>query len=233
MPWTLILDFIKGNWLKAAGYLVLAVFVGYWGYRGYDWVYERGASHQLSIDQKKIDTLTADNKELTTERDGAIKDRDHYIATYNQFVKETKSAREQAEKDHQAALAALTKNLDTAHRNITKLKGELKDAIAQYVTPKMDDEYTVPLGFVSLYNQSIQAPTTGSGTYLAVPGSPGFLADAPSGIKASYAAGIVVDNNTECVERGKVIAGWQKWYWEHKAIFDKALGKEGALAAPK
>lgn len=216
----LLLGFLKGHWLKLLGYSALLGVIAYGGYKAYDYVYQRGVASQQSTIQH-----------LTKERDDAVAARDRYIASYNAFVAQSEQDRAEATRQARKALEDVTESLTQAHHQINSLKEQLHDTLTQYIPPEVDNSYSLPYGFVSLYNHAVETPGEGY-PRASVPFGTGVLADAPSGVKVSTFASVFLDNLAECHERGAEIKAWQAWYVKNKAIYDK-LAKEPATELPQ
>jgi hypothetical protein len=92
---------------------------------------------------------------------------------------------------------------------------QLLEEIPQHVTPQMDSDYPVPLGFVRVWNSAAHGP---------IP-EPAAGADAePSGIPLSdVAASHTEDEGTLDLCRIR-LTGWQDWYREQSALWNASVG---------
>lgn len=194
--------------------------------------YSMGASNTHKKLDPKIAALNLKVKDLTdavNERDGVI---DAARQTSNNQAKAYKDARTQQDLDHKAVLAAVTKKLNTAVANETRLKEKYDASIKNYVTPTADANCTVPVGFIRLYNESSQVPGTADPTSPSNPPrvpSSGFEdASAPSGIALSTIAGAVAFNNTEAIARGDLLEAWRSWYAGAFQAWQKAVAIQGS-----
>ena len=93
----------------------------------------------------------------------------------------------------------------------------ITERIPVYVTPEIDRAYPVPVGFVRLHDAAAaggSAPTLSD--------RPGEPADAPSGIPLSAVADTVTENYAGCTDDRARLKGWQDWYAEQRAAWDRA-----------
>lgn len=218
-----------GKWVKERLTLRnLAIFIGtiavclvIWKF--HSWSYERGAAHQLKQDQKVIASLT-------TERDSWKSKYTAYRTSFETWVARSELARKTLDEQNQATVKALEERLKTAEKKRTTTRG-LVSEIPKYIPATAD--YNLPVGFVRLYNLSIE-DEAGSSTPESNQISESVTLDvgAPSGTTLSTFATYAVDNNAEAVYRGQVIRAWQDWYIESKTQFDKAQ-QEAADSIPR
>lgn len=96
----------------------------------------------------------------------------------------------------------------TVYRTIT-------ERIPVYVTPEIDRAFAVPYGFVRLHDAAAvrAAPALPDGT-----GQPD---DAPSDVALSAVAGTVVDNYGQCYAWRDQLIGWQDWYRQQQAAWER------------
>jgi hypothetical protein len=208
------------------GFLILIALCScsYLGYEGYNWIYNRGAAHQLTaIDQPKIDTAV--KAQAKAEADKAA-----YVQTYNDWITTTNASN--------AALIAQQKaTIDKLQTQANQLPAlvqaneKLKHEITSYISAQVDAACVLPVGFVRLYNSSVQADSP-AGTGTDVPASLAGNDASPSGIACSVMASVLLDNTNEAVIRGKLLGMWQTWYAENSANFN-AAAKAKAAAIPK
>lgn len=90
--------------------------------------------------------------------------------------------------------------------------------VTEYVTEKSDAACTIPAGFVWLHDKTLE----GERGVAPVSESPPGDVDAPSGVALSTVAATTGYNYAECVERGRVLELWQRWYPEAKRIHEQA-----------
>lgn len=90
----------------------------------------------------------------------------------------------------------------------------ITERVPVYVTPEIDRDYPVPVGFVRLHD----AAATGSAATL--PDGAGEPADAPSGVPISAVATTVVGNYASCADDRSRLAGWIEWYGQQRAAWD-------------
>ncbi len=92
----------------------------------------------------------------------------------------------------------------------------ITERIPVYVTPEIDRDYPVPVGFVRLHDAAA------AGSAPALPDGSGEPADAPSGIPLSAVAATVFPNYADCADDRARLKGWQDWYAEQRAAWDQA-----------
>lgn len=204
------IDFIKlflnpKTWL----YLAILAAVSWSGYKGYNWIYDRGASSR-----------DAEVTKLTGERDTAVANYDTYKGEYDTWIRTTKKAQEQYLKEQFADLEARQKRLTEAEAAARNKPTQIKEVI-KYVPAEVDANYKLPVGFVRLYNDSIQGAATGTNAITGLPQGQFFDVGEASGIALSQFGQIAASNNAECVLRGKVIEEWQGWYQTNAASFER------------
>lgn len=92
----------------------------------------------------------------------------------------------------------------------------ITERIPVYVTPEIDRDYLVPVGFVRLHDAAA------AGSAATLPDSLGESADAPSGVPLSTVASTVVGNYASCTDDRARLIGWQDWYALQKAAWEAA-----------
>lgn len=204
------IDFIKlflnpKTWL----YLLILAAVTWSGYKGYNWIYDRGASSR-----------DAEVTKLSGERDQAIADYNTYKGEYDEWVNKTKKAQEQYLAEQLADLKARQERLAAAEEAARNKPTQIKEVI-KYVPAEVDTAFKLPVGFVRLYSESIQGAPAGTGSLTGLPQGQFFDVGETSGIALSQFGQIAASNNAECVLRGKVIEEWQGWYHTNAASFEK------------
>lgn len=90
----------------------------------------------------------------------------------------------------------------------------ITERIPVYVTPEIDRDYPVPVGFVRLHDAAA------GGSAATLPDGAGEPADAPSGVPLSSAAATIVGNYASCTDDRARLKGWQDWYAEQRAAWD-------------
>lgn len=90
----------------------------------------------------------------------------------------------------------------------------ITERIPVYVTPEIDRDYLLPVGFVRLHDAAA------GGSAATLPDSAGEPADAPSGVPLSSAAATIVGNYAGCTDDRARLKGWQDWYAEQRAAWD-------------
>ncbi len=206
--------------LRNIAYLVGLIVLVFAMYKGYNWVYDRGAS---SRDQEVVDAQKAQKE--------AEDKYAEYKGTYDNWVANTKKAQEQYLKEQLADVAARQTRLEEAEKAARNKPTTIKEVI-KYVPAQVDATYRLPVGLVRLYGESLQGRPAGSDSFVELPQGLGLNVGDASGLAVSEFGRIAAFNNAECVVRGAVILEWQDWYKVNKAKFD-ALQKEQADSAPK
>jgi hypothetical protein len=88
--------------------------------------------------------------------------------------------------------------------------------IPTHVTPQIDHDFPVPLGFVRVWNSASGGPIPGP--------SAGSDAD-PSGVPVSAVAG-AHSKDVETIDTCRTyLNGWWAWYDKQSAVWNKAIGK--------
>jgi len=108
------------------------------------------------------------------------------------------------------AVEAVRAETRVVYRTIT-------ERIPVYVTPEIDRDYPVPVGFVRLHDAA-----AAGGAAPALSDRPGEPADAPSGVPLSAVADTVAGNYAGCADDRARLKGWQDWYTEQRAAWDQA-----------
>jgi len=206
--------------LRNIAYLVGLIVLVFAMYKGYNWVYDRGAS---SRDQEVVDAQKAQKE--------AEDKYAEYKGTYDNWVANTKKAQEQYLKEQLADVAARQTRLEEAEKAARNKPTTIKEVI-KYVPAQVDATYRLPVGLVRLYGESLQGRPAGSDSFVELPQGLGLNVGDASGLAVSEFGRIAAFNNAECVVRGAVILEWQDWYKVNKAKFD-VLQKEQADSAPK
>lgn len=89
------------------------------------------------------------------------------------------------------------------------------ERIPVYVSAETDLACTVPVGFVRVHDAAAE------GSAEALPDSPGEPADAPSGVPLSAVAETVAFNYAEALDWRERLIGWQTWYEEQRAAWER------------
>jgi hypothetical protein len=198
----MFLMIVKGIWsfltskIGVAFLIIVILAAGVWQiYEAGARSTEKDAAEKVATIQGKLDAFSKEKQDWKSSLDAAVKEA----------------------KDAQAGIVAgLKSRLDELEKRKPIVKTIVKE-VPKYVTAIDDSKCTVNSGFVWLYNATLQAN--------AIPGSGSADADAPSGFALSDVASIAADNNTECYERGEIIALWQDWYIKNKTLFDEISKK--------
>ncbi len=198
-------------------YLLLLAVVLYSGYKTYSWIYERGAQSR----QQEINTLTEQRDKAIRERNQARAEKAAYAKAWKEFVRNSEEATRQLKEENAATVNRLTARLKTLEKR-SQTTRDLAHEIPQYVTPQADSRCVVPVGFVRLFNESIEGQAGTRSADGPLPEGAGGDAAAPSGLALSQVADAIVYNHDEAVRRGVIIQLWQQWYTESRDQFTKA-----------
>lgn len=198
-------------------YLVLAVALGWCGYKGYNWIWDRGYD-------KHAQETAAEITRLTGERDTAVTNYNAYKTEYDEWVRTTKKAQEQYLREQLADLAARQARLDQAEADFRKKPATIKEVI-KYVPVEVDASYRLPVGLVRLYGETLQGSPAQPGSHSGADVPQGNAIDVgeASGLAVSQFGLIAAQNNAECVLRGKVIEEWQGWYVKNESFFNQLV----------
>lgn len=198
---------------KTWAYIVLLAILAWVGYKGYNWIYERGYDQKAGEVKEQIDTLTS-------ERDTAVNRYNTYKGTYDNWVANTKQAQERLLAEQAEGLKQREERLRLAELAAKNKPVTVKEVI-KYVPAKVDAIYRLPVGFVRLYRESIEGGPAASDSLAGLPQSQWLDVGEASGLTVSQFGQIAAQNNAECVVRGKVIEEWQGWYETNAADFAK------------
>jgi hypothetical protein len=195
---------------RITGYAILLAVLAFATYKGYDYVLQKGVEQEHKVMQPKVDAAVAAKTKAEAELST-------YKASYKQWVAESDAAALELKKQQAQIVLGLTKQLSDAKHKYAALKDQKE--VEAYVSEKSMAACTIPAGFVSLFNDSIENPeavlVAGS------TGSIGFDADAPSGVDLLAVAQATQRNNAQAMYwRAQVIA-WQQWYATYSAAIKK------------
>lgn len=224
--------------LKTLGVLIVLAVLAYGQYQFYDWAHTRGVTAGVASQAPKIHQLTdelASTKLVLTTTKANLAE---WISRYNTYVATSK----QQVADLQAQYAATQKHYDQElaklHATLVATQKELLDEAPTYITQTGSSACTVPLGFVQLYNLSLQDPGTAAN---AGPTSPASLAladpsrstfDLPSGLSLLDVSRVIVVNNNAAVTNRALVLGWQAWWHSVSASFEEYQKTHPTTASP-
>lgn len=192
------------QWLYFFG-LLAVLFVGY---KGYNWVYDRGAH---SRDQE-VAQLQSQIKQLQTDLAGEK-------AKLVKWNEDTKRANQQFAAEQETLRKGLQSQLDAANLKANKRKVEYRDVV-KYISIADDANCVIPANFELLHNWSIEGQPPGALDQL--PEAASGVQGAASTIKLSELAAVNSHNNSEAVRRGAIIHQWEHWYDASKDQFTRA-----------
>lgn len=195
-------------------YLILAGLCVWGGKQGYDWIHDRGMSQQAALDTKQISTLTK-------ERNDAVTQYTSYKGEYDTWVRDTKTAKQEFDSEQADRLKSTEVKLTEALAQAKSKQIVIKEVI-RYVPAEVDATYKLPLGFMRLYNQSLEGKARTDAIFGDLSRSYPYDAGVSSTITMSQFATLASQNNAECVVRGEIIQAWQTWYVGAKTSYEKA-----------
>lgn len=205
------------SWLRILPTLALV-----WGlYQAYSFVHDRGAA---SRDKEIV--------QLQGERDEAVAKYNKYKGEYENWVTNTRDAQVRFLLEQGQTIKTLQLQLAEAEARAANKPVTIKEVI-RYVPAEVDVQYPLPVGFVSLYSESLQGRPDSHAANGDLPGSRTFDVGEASPLTLSQFGLIASSNNAECVLRGEIIDSWQTWYyaakeaWERRqeAVFDTTPDK--------
>lgn len=220
-----------GTWIagklfnvKSLAVLIVLLVLAYGQYRFYDWASTRAYASGVASQTKTIDGL---NKELKTTKEDLANTRSslhEWISRYNSYVAASTRQVADLQERYAATQATYTKQLTTLQATLAKTKKELENATSTYITAFGNAGCTIPVGFVQLYNLSLQetpnaGPTSAASLALARPAFSAY--DVPSGLSLSDVARVIVVNNNAAVANRALVLGWQAWWKSVQADFEK------------
>ena len=187
-------------------------------YKLYHHVEELGFQKGVASQAEAINKLTQSVTDLSNKEAAAVQAKAQaestladYVKHYNTFVSTAKAAQTDLERTYASQTHALNSQLQGYKRRLAATQEEAEN-VSRYLPSGVDATCVIVHGFVRLYNGSLSA-------------SPGYSADGnadsaatlaadglPSGIPATYAAGIIAANNAAAVYNRNLVLGWQVWY---------------------
>lgn len=203
-------------------YILLLAVLLWTGYKGYNWIYDRGYEKKGAEVKEQIDTLTG-------ERNHAVNRYNTYKGEYDNWVATTKGAQERINEEQAVRLAETEKRLAAAELAARNKPVTIKEVI-KYVPVEVDNAYRLPVGLVRLYRESIEGRSAAPDSVAGVPAGQWPDAGEASGLTVSQFGQIAAANNAECVVRGKVIEEWQIWYDQNAADFARFRDWQKATA---
>lgn len=203
-----VVKFFRSITLKQWLHFGLLLLVLFAGYKGYSWIYDRGA-HSRDAEVAKL-------QEQVSQLQTSLVAEKAKIAKWNA---DTKKANEQFAAEQETLRAGLQAQLDAANLKAKQRKVEYRDVI-KYISTADDASCVIPVNFELLHNWSIEGEPPGSLDQLseAAPGVQGTA----STIKLSELTAVISHNNSEAVRRGRVIKQWEQWYDASKEQFTRA-----------
>jgi hypothetical protein len=219
---------------KVLAALAVLGLLAYGQWHFYDWSYARGVASQT----KAMDTLKGKMAALQKDDDATHTSLNGWISKYNQFVKDSDKTIGDLKLSFASTEADLTKQLQATQTALDAKNKELINETQKYVTASADAHCTIPLGFVQLYDLSIEGigatPGTTSASALALAQPPFATVDFPSGLSLSDVTSVIVINNAAAVTNRNLVIGWQQWWNSVKADYQKAQQSASAsLPSPQ
>jgi len=204
---------IKAVWAfltSKAGVIVLIVALlsaGVW------FVYDAGKNSEKDNAAKTVQSAKdAAAKEIAKYK----KQTEDCNARWKTWSQTLATAVAEAREGQIAIIGPLQLQLDEAKKQRERVRVVIKE-VPKYVTVEADSKCVVTDGFVWLHDFPLQDA--------AVAGSGPVDVNAASGIALSHVADVDADNYGECVERGRVIDAWQKWYVENQTLYNNVMEK--------
>lgn len=186
-------------WFYGTLVLFLALALGFLYAQWYRAVYAKGVASQTALVAKA-------NAETTKAKQDLVA----YQGTYAQWVQTTKNAQQALAQANSDKVSQLNDEITALNQKLSKAQKDLSHVTSAFVSAQADATCHLPSGFVLLYNQSIDPPTTGSGAVFTSPSRE--LADAPSGLSCSTVAELIAQNNLLAVQYRQAVLSWQAWY---------------------
>lgn len=217
MPFPAIAAFSFAKLLKPKNllYVAGAVLIGFVLYKGYNWIYDRGVQAEQLRTERTI-------KKLTDERNIAVNKFKEYKGQYDDWVQNSKVAKEQFIREQAQTIANLEKSLAASNQRANDKKVIIRE-VAKYIPAEVDGSVVLPFGFVRMYAESLQGAAATDASLGAVSFGPQGNVGAPSGITLSQFADIAVTNNLNCVRYRERLTLWQTWYPATKTQYDAAI----------
>jgi len=232
-----------GSWLasklftfKALGVLIVLVALGYGQYRFYDWSNQRGYTSGVA---SQADTIKSLKDQLNTALTGEAEAKaslTQWQDKYNTYVKTSTQQVADLKKAYAASQASSTATINQLQAALAQKQKELTDALSSYVSATADASCIVPMGFVQLYNLSLEGipPVAGatSAAGFALAGAPRTTQDLPSGLSLSDVTRVIVLNNNAAVANRELVLAWQAWWQQVSADYQQYQQQHGNTPAP-
>jgi hypothetical protein len=237
--WTWLLSKLFN--IKTLAFLIVLAALVYGGWKGYDWILQRGVtqgiSQQKKADDKQISTLTAqvtqDKKDIAAAQTAEAKakaDLATYVSTYNTYVAETKANQDKLNQQQQQVLKQLNGTIASLQNQLKQAQTGLTNDIPTFIPPDGSTACQLPRGLILLYNASLTG-TDSSGGFSTSLSLETDAFDA-SGVSCSTFAGYLVDNGLAAYSNRQLLIQWITWYNDNKALIDAAIAAEQATPTP-
>jgi cytoskeletal protein RodZ len=217
--------------------LIILGLAGYGAWKGYDWIYQKGVAAQQASDKKVIDGLNAtiaqDAKNLAAEQaktKAAQTSLATYVASYNQYVAETKANDAKLAQQQQQLVSTLNGTISKLQTQLKQAQTGLTNDIPTFIPPDGSAACQLPRGLIVLYNASLTGTDSSGGFTTAL----GLDTDAydPSGVSCSTFAGFLIDNGLAAYSNRALLIQWQTWYSDNEALIDAAIKAQQATPVP-
>lgn len=203
-----VVKFFRSITLKQWLHFGLLLLVLFSGYKGYNWVYDRGAH---SRDQE-VAQLQSQIKQLQTDLAGEK-------AKLVKWNEDTKRANQQFAAEQETLRKGLQTQLDAANARANQRKVVIHE-IPKYITAADDAACVIPVNFTLLHNYAIEGYPPGALDQLSDAAT--GVQTAPSTLTLSQYAVVDQNNGSEAVRRGAIIHQWEQWYDASKDQFTRA-----------
>lgn len=171
----------------------------------YNWVYDRGASHQKAIDDVQI-----------AELEGKLATATARVVQLTDDLKKVTVAADAQKKADEETVAALKLEAAKAKAKVVYVERVIEHT-REVVTPAADRACIVTAGFVWLHDLAASGDSVQEGSTASSP--PGDV-DAASGVLLSeVASGVGLNYNLCRADRDK-LRQWQEWYARWKVTLE-------------
>lgn len=196
---------------KVFGSIIGLALLSYGAYQIYDHIYDRGYN-------KRTKELAEEMKTLREERQTAVDNYNRYKGEYDDWVLNTRDAQAKQLADQ----IEINRQLTQRNRELREREPEVTiREVIKYVPAEVDARYPLPIGFLSLYAQTLQGHTAAATGDAFLPGGASASFGEASPITLSQFGLITSFNNAECRLRGELIDDWQVWYHHNQKAFEE------------
>lgn len=208
--------------------------LAYGGWRGYDYILDKGKALGVASQQDAIGklnaTITQDKKDIAMAQAAEALAKSQlasYVDSYDKYVKEMAENNAKLKAEQDTIVAGLNGKITTLNKQLASAQSELTHAIPTLIPTGTPD---VSGGLIVLYNAALAGSDSTGGFPAAV--SVGANASYSPSVPADTAAGYFIHNGLACYQNRETVILWQSWYTGNKAVIDAAIAAQKATPVP-